>query len=128
MNTNANACTILLLVLNHFLFPFLDSKRAKVFAGFFEQGQPMWDAMSKCADIEMPTPSSILDLGSGPGEPACYFARSVVVLLVDQDEDGGTPEPDDYDLLLDFCELLTSTEFCFFNSNFRGRRGTNSTF
>lgn len=80
MNTNANACTILLLVLNHFLFPFLDSKRAKVFAGFFEQGQPMWDAMSKCADIEMPTPSSILDLGSGPGEPACYFAQTFNVL------------------------------------------------
>jgi len=61
------------------------AEKAKVFAGFFEQGQPMWDAMSKCADIEMPTPSSILDLGSGPGEPACYFAQKFNVQTVCSD-------------------------------------------
>eukprot|EP00232_Nephroselmis_pyriformis_P001519 CAMPEP_0182914086 /NCGR_PEP_ID=MMETSP0034_2-20130328/38369_1 /TAXON_ID=156128 /ORGANISM="Nephroselmis pyriformis, Strain CCMP717" /LENGTH=293 /DNA_ID=CAMNT_0025050819 /DNA_START=50 /DNA_END=931 /DNA_ORIENTATION=- len=50
-------------------------ERARVFAAFFEQGSPMWAAMGKLAEAELSAPPrTILDVGTGPGEPACHFA------------------------------------------------------
>ena len=63
---------------------------------------------------------AVLMVHNGVREQWCK--RRLCLMLGDTGGGGGL----DYDLLLDFCEL--STEFCFFNSNFRGRRGTNSTF
>ena len=54
---------------------FDNEEKAKVFANFFEAGQPMWASMAELYDAERSSPpGEILDLGSGPGEPACYFA------------------------------------------------------
>ena len=50
------------------------AEKSKVFANFFEAGAPMWEAMRVLAAKQLPAPSKILDLGGGPGEPACHFA------------------------------------------------------
>ena len=34
----------------------------------------MWARMHELAARQMPAPTKILDLGCGPGEPACHFA------------------------------------------------------
>ena len=54
------------------------AEKAAIFAKFFEQGQPMWQAMSDLAqhNIHRDGPTRILDLGCGPGEPACHFAAT----------------------------------------------------
>ena len=62
-------------------------EKAQVFASFFEKGQPLWEQIEKLAGSSLEaTPTHILDLGCGPGEPACHFAnkyRSVPVLASD---------------------------------------------
>lgn len=50
------------------------AEKAKTFAGFFEVGEPMWAKMFELAAKAKASPANILDLGAGPGEPACYFA------------------------------------------------------
>ena len=50
------------------------AEKAKVFSEFFDAGKPMWARMHELAARQMPAPTKILDLGCGPGEPACHFA------------------------------------------------------
>ena len=52
------------------------AEKSRTFANFFEAGAPMWEAMRSLAVKQLPTPSIILDLGGGPGEPACHFAAA----------------------------------------------------
>lgn len=54
---------------------FDDAEKARVFSTFFGAGQPMWETMRLLAVDALTTPpKTILDVGTGPGEPACHFA------------------------------------------------------
>lgn len=66
---------------------FDNAEKARVFAGFFDEGFPMWSRMQELAHKEMPSagPSKILDLGCGPGEPACHFAARYKVPTIASD-------------------------------------------
>lgn len=65
---------------------FDNAEKARVFAGFFDAGLPMWSRMQELAHKQLPNgPSKILDLGCGPGEPACHFAAKYKVPTIASD-------------------------------------------
>ena len=59
-------------------------EKARVFANLFERNAPIWSKMSDVACNQL-TPTRILDVGCGPGEPTCHFAQKFKVPTIASD-------------------------------------------
>ena len=69
--------------------------KAEVFGRVFDAGKPMWVKLGDLVAPHMPpSPTKILSVGDGPGEPGCYLAERfgcatiVSDFIQPMDEDG----------------------------------------
>jgi len=56
-------------------FSFDAAAKAEVFGKVFDAGKPMWEKLYELLAAEMASPSMILSVGDGPGEPGCFLAE-----------------------------------------------------